>query len=48
MDTNKMTTSKRQSTGKIFLIKQNCKFCTGKKAWSKPSGVFCTRCKKEQ
>lgn len=32
--------------GKIGVIKRKCKDCGNNKAFSKPSGIYCTRCRK--
>ena len=38
---------KRINKGEIFTIGKYCKHCGHHKAWSKNSGVFCTRCGKK-
>lgn len=40
-----MTFSLRKEDGEISIIRSHCKNCGHHKAWSKPRGVFCCRCR---
>ena len=38
---------KRIEQGTISIVERYCKYCGNNRAWSKPRGTFCTRCRRQ-
>lgn len=44
---NRKNKSKRGVEGYLSVVRISCKYCGHHKAFSKPRGVYCTKCKRK-